>query len=130
MPPVIEVLNGIHIIPPINLLSEPIHNSHPLIPRKELKKQPWTRRRDLSVRFCLEICRPAARCPFQRCDRFDKRGEGCGGWPGGYTYSPILKDISKVLKPLLPLYLAMIIALLLVTYLPQISLFLPRLFGF
>ena len=39
-------------------------------------------------------------------------------------------SISKVLKPLLPLYLAMIIALLLVTYLPQISLFLPRLFGF
>ena len=39
-------------------------------------------------------------------------------------------SISKVLKPLLPLYLAMIIALLLVTFLPQISMFLPRLFGF
>ena len=39
-------------------------------------------------------------------------------------------SISKVVKPLLPLYLAMIIALLLVTFLPQISLFLPRLFGF
>jgi tripartite ATP-independent transporter DctM subunit len=39
-------------------------------------------------------------------------------------------SISKVLKPLIPLYLAMIIALLLVTYIPQISLFLPRLFGF
>ncbi len=39
-------------------------------------------------------------------------------------------SISKVLKPLLPLYLAMIIALLLVTFIPQISLFLPRLFGF
>ena len=39
-------------------------------------------------------------------------------------------SIAKVIKPLLPLYVAMIIALLLVSYIPQISLFLPRLFGY
>lgn len=38
--------------------------------------------------------------------------------------------IVKVIKPLLPLFCAMIVALLLVTYFPQISLWLPRLFGF
>jgi tripartite ATP-independent transporter DctM subunit len=38
--------------------------------------------------------------------------------------------ITKMIKPLLPLYLAMILALLLVTYIPEISLFLPRLFGY
>lgn len=37
--------------------------------------------------------------------------------------------IEKVIKPMLPLYFVMIIALLLVTYIPQISEFLPRLFG-
>ena len=36
--------------------------------------------------------------------------------------------IQKVMKPLLPLYIAMAIILLLVTYLPQISLWLPSLF--
>lgn len=36
--------------------------------------------------------------------------------------------IQKVMKPLLPLYVAMAIILLLVTYLPQISLWLPGLF--
>ena len=36
--------------------------------------------------------------------------------------------IQKVMKPLLPLYIAMAIILLLVTYLPQISLWLPGLF--
>lgn len=38
--------------------------------------------------------------------------------------------IEKVIKPLLPLFLAMIFALLLVTYIPVLSLWLPRLFGF
>jgi tripartite ATP-independent transporter DctM subunit len=39
-------------------------------------------------------------------------------------------SISKILKPLLPLFLAMLIALLLVTFIPSISLFLPKLFGY
>jgi tripartite ATP-independent transporter DctM subunit len=39
-------------------------------------------------------------------------------------------SIEKVIKPLIPLFLAMIIALLLVTYFPWISMFLPRLFGY
>lgn len=38
--------------------------------------------------------------------------------------------ISKVVKPLLPLFIAMIVALMLITYFPQISLWLPGLFGF
>lgn len=37
--------------------------------------------------------------------------------------------ISEVFKSLLPMFAVMIIALLLITYIPQISLFLPRLFG-
>lgn len=36
--------------------------------------------------------------------------------------------IQKVMKPLLPLFLAMIVALFLVTYIPQLSLWLPSLF--
>lgn len=36
--------------------------------------------------------------------------------------------IEKVVKPLLPLFVAMIIALLLVTYIPELSLWLPSLF--
>lgn len=39
-------------------------------------------------------------------------------------------SIEKVIKPLLPLFVAMIIALMLVAYLPQISLWLPSVFGF
>jgi TRAP-type C4-dicarboxylate transport system permease large subunit len=39
-------------------------------------------------------------------------------------------SIAKVLRPLLPLFLAMLIALLLVTFIPAVSLFLPRLFGY
>jgi tripartite ATP-independent transporter DctM subunit len=39
-------------------------------------------------------------------------------------------DISKVLRPLIPLYMAMIAALILVTLFPEICLFLPRLFGY
>jgi tripartite ATP-independent transporter DctM subunit len=38
--------------------------------------------------------------------------------------------ITAVIKPLLPFYGAMIVALLLVTYLPELSLWLPRLFGY
>lgn len=38
--------------------------------------------------------------------------------------------IAKLIKPLLPLYVAMIAALLLVTFVPQISLALPRFFGY
>jgi len=38
--------------------------------------------------------------------------------------------ISEVIKPMLPLYAGMVIALLLVTYVEELSLFLPRLFGY
>ena len=37
--------------------------------------------------------------------------------------------IQKVIKPLIPLFLAMIVALMLITYFPQLSLWLPSLFG-
>ena len=37
-------------------------------------------------------------------------------------------SIQKVIKPLLPLYVAMFIVLLLVTFIPEISLWLPSLF--
>lgn len=39
-------------------------------------------------------------------------------------------SIDKVIKPLIPMFLAMVIILLLVTYLPEISLWLPAKFGF
>jgi len=39
-------------------------------------------------------------------------------------------SITRVIRPLLPLFAAMIISLLLVTYLPVLSLWLPGLFGF
>jgi len=38
--------------------------------------------------------------------------------------------IEQVIKPLLPFFAAMIVTLLLVTYIPEISLWLPKLFGF
>ncbi|MBI3112225.1 MAG: TRAP transporter large permease [Ignavibacteriales bacterium] len=38
--------------------------------------------------------------------------------------------IAKVLRPLLPMFLAMFLALMAVTYIPEISLALPRLFGY
>lgn len=38
--------------------------------------------------------------------------------------------IQKVIRPLLPLFAAMLVALMLVTYIPELSLWLPRLFGF
>jgi tripartite ATP-independent transporter DctM subunit len=37
--------------------------------------------------------------------------------------------VQKVIKPLMPLFFAMVIALLLITYVPILSLWLPRLFG-
>ena len=38
--------------------------------------------------------------------------------------------IDKVVKPLIPMFIAMVVVLLLVTYFPQISLWLPGKFGF
>ncbi len=38
--------------------------------------------------------------------------------------------IEKVIRPLLPLYAVMILVLLLITYFPQLTLWLPKLFGF
>lgn len=38
-------------------------------------------------------------------------------------------SISKVIKPLVPLFIAMVIALLLITYIPELTLWLPQLFG-
>ena len=37
--------------------------------------------------------------------------------------------IEKVVKPLMPLFVAMVLALILVTYIPELSLWLPRIFG-
>lgn len=39
-------------------------------------------------------------------------------------------SIQKVVKPLLPLFVAMLIALILVTYIPSLSLWLPGVFGY
>ncbi|RMD99345.1 MAG: TRAP transporter large permease subunit, partial [Calditrichaeota bacterium] len=39
-------------------------------------------------------------------------------------------SIAEIVRPLLPLYAAMVIALLLVTYIPEITLALPRWLGF
>jgi tripartite ATP-independent transporter DctM subunit len=38
--------------------------------------------------------------------------------------------IQKVIRPLLPLFISMLVALMLVTYIPELSLWLPGLFGF
>ncbi len=38
--------------------------------------------------------------------------------------------IDKVIKPLLPMFLAMVVVLMMVTYIPKISLWLPQIFGF
>lgn len=38
--------------------------------------------------------------------------------------------ITKVIKPLIPMYIAMIIALLVVTYIPELSLLVPKIFGY
>ncbi len=39
-------------------------------------------------------------------------------------------SIARVIRPLLPPFIAMLVSLLLVTFIPEISLFLPRLFGY
>jgi tripartite ATP-independent transporter DctM subunit len=38
--------------------------------------------------------------------------------------------ISKMVRPLLPFYIAMIIALIFVTYIPELSMALPKFFGY
>jgi len=38
--------------------------------------------------------------------------------------------ITKVIKPLIPMFIAMIVALLLVTYIPELTMFVPQLFGY
>src|SRR5690606_19856757 len=39
-------------------------------------------------------------------------------------------SITRVLRPLVPLFSAMIVALMIITYVPELSLWLPRAFGF
>ena len=39
-------------------------------------------------------------------------------------------NIQKVIRPLIPLFMAMIVVLLMITYVPQLALWLPRQFGF
>ena len=39
-------------------------------------------------------------------------------------------SITKVIRPLLPLYFVMVIALMIVTYVPWLSLWLPNVFGY
>ena len=38
-------------------------------------------------------------------------------------------NISEIVKALLPLLIATLIALMIITYVPEVSLFIPRLFG-
>ncbi len=38
-------------------------------------------------------------------------------------------SIASIVKPLLPMYIAMLLALIIITYVPEITMFLPRLFG-
>ena len=61
--------------------------------------------------LCIGLCTPpVGTCLFVGCS------------VGGTT-------IARVVRPLLPMFLAMVVGLMLVTYLPQLSLELPRLFG-
>ena len=39
-------------------------------------------------------------------------------------------SIQKVVKPLLPLFIAMLVALMLTTFIPTLTMWLPSLFGF
>lgn len=39
-------------------------------------------------------------------------------------------SIQKVIRPLMPLFIAMLVSLMLITYFPELSLWLPRMFGF
>ena len=64
------------------------------------------------MNLCIGICTPpVGTCLFV----------GCG--VAGTT-------VTKVIKHLLPFFVAMIVSLFLVTYIPQLSLMVPRLFGF
>jgi TRAP-type C4-dicarboxylate transport system permease large subunit len=38
--------------------------------------------------------------------------------------------IQKLIRPLIPMFIAMVVALMLVTYIPELSLWIPRLFGY
>ncbi len=38
-------------------------------------------------------------------------------------------NISEIVKALMPLLIATLIALMIITYVPEVSLFIPRLFG-
>ena len=39
-------------------------------------------------------------------------------------------SITRVIRPLLPMYFAMVLALIVVTFVPSLSLWLPSVFGF
>ena len=64
------------------------------------------------MNLCIGICTPpVGTCLFV----------GCG----------IAKTtVAQVIRPLLPFFAAMIVVLLIVTYAPELSLIVPRLFGF
>jgi tripartite ATP-independent transporter DctM subunit len=64
------------------------------------------------LNLCIGLCTPpVGSCLFVGC--------GVAGIP-----------MTRVLRPLLPMYAAMLLCLLLVTVFPQISLWLPRLMGY
>ena len=42
---------------------------------------------------------------------------------------PERRGVSKIVRPMVPMYIAMFLALLVVTYVPEFSEFLPRFFG-
>ena len=46
------------------------------------------------------------------------------------THGVAETSITRVIRPLLPMYVAMVLALVAVTYVPWLSLWLPGLFGF
>jgi tripartite ATP-independent transporter DctM subunit len=65
----------------------------------------------LITNLCIGLCTPpVGTCLFVGCS------------VGGTT-------IAKVVRPLVPVFLAMLLGLMLVTYVPQLSLVLPKLFG-
>ena len=65
----------------------------------------------LIANLCIGLCTPpVGTCLFVGCS------------VGGTT-------IAKVIRPLLPMFIAMLFGLLLITYVPWLSLWLPRLAG-
>jgi TRAP-type C4-dicarboxylate transport system permease large subunit len=65
----------------------------------------------LITNLCIGLCTPpVGTCLFVGCS--------VGG-----------TSIGRVVRPMMPLFAAMVVALLLVTYVPQLSLWLPRAFG-